>query len=704
MDLQLDTDIQYIKGVGPERAKLLHRLGIHVVEDLLYFLPFRYEDRSRIRTIKEVLKDLWKESDKIQTLQGRIISSNIIVTPRQGKKIFEISISDNSGYITARWFNQVYLKDILKRGKFVVLSGYIKIDTYAGIPYMESPEFEIIDSGEEDLIHTGRIVPFYHLTNGLSQKMMRKIVYTLLRSSRIPEILPDRIIKTYKLPMRDEAIRNVHFPPENANVDEYNRGISRAHKRLIFEELFLLQLGLMMKKISVERERGIPFFTEGPLFKKLINSLPFRLTNAQQRVLDEIKRDMSSIHPMNRLLQGDVGSGKTVVALLAMIIAVDNGYQAALMAPTEILAEQHYKNIRKYLASINVQVDLVTGKLRAREREGILSRISQGETNIVIGTHALLEEGVVFKNLGLAIIDEQHKFGVIQRSSLKKKGYNPDVLVMTATPIPRTLAMSIYGDLELSIIDELPPGRMPVVTRWLYGESRKQAYYIMKEELKKNHQIYVVYPLIEESDRIDLRAATEMAMKLQKAFPGYQVGLLHGRMKPSEKEEIMELFKEKKIHILVSTTVIEVGIDIPDATVIIVEHAERFGLAQLHQLRGRVGRGNKKSYCLLLTDENVTDTAVERLRAMEATNNGFDIAEKDLIIRGPGELFGIKQSGLPGLKISNLLRDIKIMELARKEAEALIKGDPLLEHPEHKSLKHMVEKRWENKLELATVS
>ena len=704
MGLHLDTDIKYIKGVGPERAKLLNKLGLYVVEDMLYFLPFRYEDRSHIRSIKEIVKDLWKESDRPRTLEGRIMSSNILITPRQGKKIFEISISDGSGYIIARWFNQIYLKDVLKKGKHVVLSGHIKIDTYTGMPYMEGPEFEIIDSAAEELIHTGRIVPIYHLTSGLSQKMIRKIIHSLLRSATLPEILPDRIIKTYKLPLRDEAIKNAHFPPQGACVDNYNKGLSRAHKRLIFEELFLLQLGLIMKKISLEKERGISFFTEGSLLKRLITSLPFHLTSAQERVLQEIKNDMASPHPMNRLLQGDVGSGKTIVALLAMIIAVDNGYQAALMAPTEILAEQHYRNVEGYLSEMDIKVVLVTGKLRTKEKEKVLSEIGQGKVNIVIGTHALLEEGVIFSNLGLAVIDEQHKFGVIQRSTLKKKGYNPDVLVMTATPIPRTLAMSIYGDLELSVIDELPPGRMPVMTKWLYGDSRKEAYYIMKEELKKNNQVYVVYPLVEESDKIDLRAATDMAMKLQKTFPQYKVGLLHGRMKPPEKDEIMLQFKEKGIQILVSTTVIEVGIDVPDATVMIVEHAERFGLAQLHQLRGRVGRGRQKSFCLLLTDGNITDTAVQRLKAMEATNNGFHIAEEDLIIRGPGELFGIRQSGLPGLKFSNLIRDVKIMEVARKEAEAILKEDPSLDHPDHKGLRQILEKRWEDKLELATVS
>ncbi|MBI5097106.1 MAG: ATP-dependent DNA helicase RecG, partial [Nitrospirae bacterium] len=446
------------------------------------------------------------------------------------------------------------------------------------------------------------------------------------------------------------------------------------------------------------------FKVDGPMIRRLHDLLPFSLTSSQQRVIDEIMGDMAGTHPMNRLLQGDVGCGKTIVALTAMLIAVENGCQAALMAPTEILAEQHYRNIQVYLDPLGVPSRILTSGIKSREREAILKDIAEGGVQVVIGTHALLEEGVVFKRLGLAVVDEQHKFGVLQRATLKRKGYNPDVLIMTATPIPRTLAMSVYGDLDLSIIDELPPGRIPVITKWLYGDRRKEAYSIMKEGLREGKQVYVVYPLVEESEKVDLKGATEMAERLQKAFPDNTVGLLHGRLNSVKKEEIMGRFKRNEIRILVSTTVVEVGVDVPNATVMIIEHAERFGLSQLHQLRGRVGRGGGKSYCLLLTNGKVTEEGRRRLSIMARTNNGFEIAEEDMAIRGPGEFFGTRQSGIPELRVANLLRDVKILEAARKEAFEIIAKDPALERPEHRLLRHAMEQKWRDKLELATVS
>lgn len=711
----LHRDIQYIKGVGPARARLFKRLGVRTVEDLLFFIPFRYEDRGNIRPISEILQSrggsgMLQQAPPFHTVQGKILSTGVVITPRQRKKIFEATIGDDSGYITAKWFNQPFLKDVFKKDSMVVLSGHIKVDYYGHLLYMDGPEFEVIDSEDNELIHTGRIVPIYHVTNGLSQKVVRGIIKVLLdRYTRytgyiLPEIISNKLLDKYHLPTRTEAINHLHFPPEGSDIDKLNRGDTRAHKRLSFEEFLLLQLGLALKKRGVKEEKGIVFNVVSFLTNRLHALLPFTLTGSQQRVIEEIKRDMTSPHPMNRLLQGDVGCGKTIVALTAMLIAVENGYQAALMAPTEVLAEQHCRNIRGFLDQLGITSCILTSGIKLKERRETLQNILNGEVKIVIGTHALLEEGVVFKHLGLAVVDEQHKFGVLQRATLKNKGYNPDVLIMTATPIPRTLAMSVYGDLDVSIIDELPPGRIPVVTRWLYGESRRDAYYTMREELKKGRQVYVIYPLVEESEKVDLRAATEMAKKLQQVFPANSVSLLHGRMKSNEKEEVMNRFKKMDIHILVSTTVVEVGVDVPNATVMVIENAERFGLSQLHQLRGRVGRGGGRAYCLILTEGKITEEGRRRLSVVERTNNGFEIAEADLSIRGPGEFFGTRQAGLPELKIANLLRDAKILEAARKEAFEMIRTDPDMNEPEHRILRQAMEQKWKDKLELAAIS
>lgn len=704
--IDLHKEIQYIKGVGPARAKLFNRLGINTVEDLLYFIPFRYEDRGNIRPIRDISLggEILQGLPALQTVQGKVLSTRVVITPRQRKKIFEALIGDGSGYITAKWFNQTFLKDVLKKDRMVVLSGQVRVDPYRYGIYMDGPEFEIIDSGDNDLIHTGRIVPIYHVTHGLPQKVIRSIMRGLLDTCPIPEIISKEILDKYHLPVRQEAIHHVHFPSEGSDIGRLNRGDTRPHKRLSFEEFLLLEVGLARKKMAVAKESGIVFNVEGSMTGRFHSLFPYELTASQRRVIDEIRRDMAASHPMNRLLQGDVGCGKTIVAVTAMLIAAENGYQAALMAPTEVLAEQHYRNIKAYLDQLGVSSCLLTGGIKSRERGDILQNVLEGGLNIVIGTHALLEEGVRFKHLGLAVIDEQHKFGVLQRGALKNKGYNPDVLIMTATPIPRTLAMSVYGDLDLSIIDELPPGRIPVETKWLYGGRRKEAYYIMQEELKKGRQIYVIYPLVEESEKVDLKGATEMAEKLQKFFPENSVGLLHGRMKSAQKEEIMGRFKGGEIQILVSTTVVEVGVDVPNATVMIIEHAERFGLSQLHQLRGRVGRGGNRSYCLLLTSGRITEEGRRRLSIMERTNNGFEIAEEDLSIRGPGEFFGTRQTGIPELRVANILRDAKILEAARKEAFEIVMKDPGMDRPEHIPLRQAMERKWRSKLELATVS
>lgn len=709
--MDIHKDIQYLKGVGPARAKLFNKLGIHTVEDLINYIPFRYEDRGNLKPIKELLQSWFALQDytSFKTVQGKIVSSRVVITPRQGRKIFEAVVGDGSGYITAKWFNQAYLKDVLKKDRDIVLSGYLKLDNYSSELYMDGPEYEIIDSidaGEGELIHTGRIVPIYRVTNGLSQKVLRNIIKSALETYKLPEILPEDIIKKYHLPFCNIAINQIHFPSKGMDITKLNRGETVPHKRIVFEEFLLLEAGLAMKKSAVTKEEGIAFNIDGGLVDKLFSILPFKLTNSQYRVVNEIKTDMANPHPMNRLLQGDVGCGKTVVALMSMLVAVENGYQAAMLVPTEVLAEQHYRSISVYLSQLGIAPASAVLKsgMKAKEKKDILQRVFAGELKILIGTHALLEEGVTFNRLGLAVIDEQHKFGVLQRAGLKNKGYNPDVLIMTATPIPRTLAMSVYGDLDVSVIDELPPGRTPVITRWLYGNSRKDAFYIMQAELKKGRQAYVVYPLVEESEKVDLKSAVEMAERLQKSFPDYKTGLLHGRMKSAEKEEVMAAFKRNDIHILVSTTVIEVGVDVPNSTVMVIEHAERFGLSQLHQLRGRVGRGSNKSYCLLLTDGFVTDDGRKRLGIMEKTNNGFEIAEEDLTIRGPGELFGTRQAGIPELRVGNIIRDVKILEAARKDAFEIISKDPSLTLPEHRLLRQSMERKWMNKLELGTIS
>ncbi len=696
MDLQ--RDIQYVKGVGPARAKLLNRLRIFSIEDLLYYFPYRYEDRGNLQSIIELHKS---GNPGFTTVQGKIVSARVVVTPRQRKKIFEVTIGDDTGYITAKWFNQPFLKDVLRNGTSVVVSGHVK-SGYQGYGIcMEGPEFEVMGAGDNDLIHTGRIVPIYHVTNGLSQKVLRSIIKGVLDCISIPEILSPELLERYDLPDLNKAVNDVHFPPEGTGLDILNNYDTSAYNRMVFEEFFLLETGLAMKKGTVMKESGIAFNIHGNMTEKLYSLLPYKLTSAQKRVISEIKGDMAAPHPMNRLIQGDVGCGKTVVALLAMLVAVENDCQSVMMAPTGILAEQHYRNIKDHLDKLGIPVTLLTGSIKQGEKSAVLGDIADGRVAIVVGTHALLEEGVKFKCLGLAVIDEQHKFGVLQRAALKEKGYSPDVLIMTATPIPRTLALTVYGDLNLSVIDELPPGRISVKTRWLYGKNRKDAFYIMQDELGKGRQVYVVYPLIEESEKVDLKGAVEMAEKLRKAFKDYNTGLLHGRMKSSEKEIIMDGFKNNNIQILVSTTVVEVGIDVPNATAVVIEHAERFGLSQLHQLRGRVGRGSSKSWCLLLTDGHVSEDGRRRLRVMERTCNGFEIAEEDLSIRGPGDFFGTRQSGLPELKVANILRNSKVLEIARREAFELVKKDPMLSHPDHKILRNAINRKWKDKLILS---
>ncbi|MDA8215695.1 MAG: ATP-dependent DNA helicase RecG [Nitrospiraceae bacterium] len=697
----LSSPVQYIKGVGPQRARLLARLGIKTVRDALFYLPYRYEDRSSIKKIVHL------RPEGLHTVTGKVLKADVI-TPnpkRQKFKIFEVVVSDGSGILKAKWFNQTYLKKLFSTGQQVVLYGMVKYN-YRGTGFeIINPEYEILDENENEEanpsasgIHTGRIVPIYRSTEGLSQRQLRNIIYSVVGSSAIhvSDPMPLEIIKAYNLPDLQESLSNIHFPSASSasgGLEDLNRGTSPYHQRLAFDELFTLQIGLAVIKKGEVLEKGIAFSPDERLINRLLDKLPFKLTGAQEKVFRDILKDMRSPVPMNRLIQGDVGSGKTVVALMSMLAAVECGYQAALMAPTEILAEQHYINIHRLVEDLGLKIHLLTGSKRNKEIEVIAS----GDADIVIGTHALIQEGVSFKKLGLIVIDEQHRFGVMQRAILRKKGINPDTLIMTATPIPRTLALTLYGDLDYSVIDELPPNRSPIITKLFSEKNKNHIYTLIEEETKKGRQVYVVYPLIEESEKTDLRSAITGAEGLQKIFPHLRAGLIHGRMKPVEREDVMKEFKNGNIHILVSTTVIEVGVDVPNATLMVIIHAERFGLAQLHQLRGRVGRGSNQSYCILLNYGGSEDSR-KRLEVMVETTDGFRIAEEDLNIRGPGEFFGTRQSGMPDLKVANLLRDAKILEMARKEAFSLIERDSSLAG--YPQIRKSIEDLWGKRLEL----
>jgi ATP-dependent DNA helicase RecG len=687
------SPIQYVKGVGPRRAALLAKLGIETVKDVLFYLPSRYEDRSSIKKITQLTVG------QIQTITGKVIKAESApASPRRPRlKILSVVISDGSGALTAKWFNQTYLGKIFRPAQRVVFYGPVKANYWGSGFEMVNPEFELIDDDEEDADHinTGRIVPVYGLTEGLSQRQLRSIVHATLAGALafVSDPMPEDIIKDLRLPGLSQSIEAVHFPPSQTSLNDLNGGTSPYHQRIAFDELFTLQLGLAAIKNNEISETGIAFTPTGKLTGNLLDKLPFKLTGAQQRVIEDIMKDMKSPSPMHRLIQGDVGSGKTIVAFIAMLGAVESGYQAALMAPTEILAEQHYLNIHGLAESLGLKIHLLTGSKKEKDYDLIAS----GEAQIVIGTHALIQEAVSFSKLGLIVIDEQHRFGVMQRAQLRKKGTNPDTLIMTATPIPRTLAITLYGDLDYSLIDELPPNRTSIVTKVIRELQKDIVYDLMDRETKAGRQVYVVYPLIEESEKSNLKAAITGMEALRKKFPDLKVGLIHGKLPAAEREDIMRDFKQGLIHMLVSTTVIEVGVDVPNATLMVIIHAERFGLSQLHQLRGRVGRGAAKSHCLLLNYGGSVD-AMKRLDIMARSNDGFKIAEKDLEIRGPGEFFGTRQSGLPDLKAANLLRDYKLLEIARKQAFSLIGKDPSLSA--YPRLRFNLEDFWGKKLEL----
>ena len=665
----LSTPLQFLKGVGPHRAADLQRVGLQTVEDLLARFPIRYEDRGHLQPIASV------KTDEHASIAGEILDCGLRATRRPGFKIFEALVRDNSGAIRAVWLNQPFLNEVFRRHQHVVLFGAVDRRARGG-PQFTNPQYEILDPEGETAttIHTGRIVPVYEKVGSVTPKMQRRLVFDALH--RLPERLDDPLPGELRIrlgfPDRCTAFRQAHFPGADTALGALNQFRTPAQVSLIFEEFFLFQLGLVLRRRVSDAERKPAIIhVDDRIRESARRVLPFKLTPGQRQALKEIVDDLQRPQPMNRLLQGDVGAGKTIVALLAALVTMENGLQAAFMAPTEILAEQHFLTLRRLLEPSRFRVALLTGSQASASRRTVLADLARGRLDLVVGTHALVQEDVGFRALGLVIIDEQHRFGVIQRATLRAKGLMPDVLVMTATPIPRTLALTTYGELDVSIIPDVPPGRQPVETVVKPESQRGVIYETVRRQLEAGRQAYVVYPLIEESDKIDLKAATEMADHLaQEVFPAYRVALLHGRMKADAKDRIMRAFAARALDILVSTTVIEVGIDVPNASVMVVEHAERFGLSQLHQLRGRVGRDKHQSSCALLYQEPLSDQARERLNAMAETTDGFVLAERDLALRGPGDFFGTRQSGIPTLRVGDLLRDHALMEQARREAVA----------------------------------
>jgi ATP-dependent DNA helicase RecG len=672
--VDLSTPLVYVKGIGPPRASLLESKGLRTVEDLIAYAPFRYEDRTNLKPISQLAPG------EMATVIAEVRTTRASGFERRRLGLFEASFRDSSrSTLRGKWFHGDYLARVLEPGQKIALFGKVEQDTYTGELTMLHPEFEILDSEEdaETSLHIGRIVPIYEAAGKITTRIFRMLVNRVLEAlTPIDDPLPEHIRRRLSLPDRWQAVRDLHFPPAEADLRTLNAFRSPAHYRLIFEEFFWLECGLTLKRAKARLRNGIAFELNDRVREKIKAMLPFKPTNAQKRVLAEIAKDMSAEQPMNRLLQGDVGSGKTLVAAEAAIIAIENRHQVAVLAPTEILASQHQYSFKGLFAKLGYVTALLVGSLTHKEKKQIKKLVAEGLIHVIVGTHALLEEDVEFRRLGLIIIDEQHRFGVMQRLHMMEKGVTPDVLVMTATPIPRTLALTIYGDLDVSILNEMPPGRKPIKTYHVTEEQVERVYSFLRTEVDKGRQAYVVYPVIEEKEAQALKAAEKMYRLLSEiVFPGIRVGLLHGRLGADEKEAVMQGFKQNEIRILVSTTVIEVGVDVPNATVMVIEQAERFGLAQLHQLRGRVGRGGEQSYCVLVTAK-LNEAGRERIRTLVESGDGFQIAEMDLRLRGPGEFFGTRQSGLPVFRIGNIIRDQDILEIARSEAEAFINSPP----------------------------
>lgn len=678
-NLRLDSDLQFVRGIGPKLASVFSKNGLRTVGDFLENFPRAYEDRRAARHITTL-----KEND-IVSLKASIVSVSSYVMGRSARKIYDILIKDSSGQIRCKFFRTPY-KGYFERFKpFQEVRVVGKVTNYRGRLEFHHPELKDVVTEDEiqDLL-----IPIYVENEGVASQKIHKFIESAFSQLKEfpPERFPASLMQKHHLISKAEALYKIHFPDlEFAN--DYHVLKSQAHKRIIFEEFFWLELYLASKKSGLKKEQGLLIKNSGSIATKLEKSLSFELTNAQKKSFSEIRSDLRSGKPMNRLVQGDVGSGKTLVSFLAAVEVFESGYQTCLMAPTEILAEQHFKNAEKVLSPLGLKIGLLTGKTKTKDRNSLLEQLLNGDIHLLIGTHALIEDWVQFKSLGLVIIDEQHRFGVQQRGILKNKGQSPHFLIMTATPIPRTLAMTVYGDLDVSIIDEMPKNRIPIQTRVITETKRAQAVQFMVEQIEKGRQAYVVYPLVEESEKIDLKNATDEFEKLKNQFPKVRFGLLHGKMKPVEKDEVMNQFREHKIDILVSTTVIEVGVDVPNANLMMIEHSERFGLSQLHQLRGRVGRGEFKSYCVMIMGYAMSPETRERIEFMEKTNDGFKVAEFDLEIRGPGEFMGAKQSGLPGFKMANLVRDFELLKLARDEAFEILKNDPELKRKEHQYLR-----------------
>ena len=692
-----------VKGVGPQRAELLAKRGILTLEDLLNYLPFRYEDRIHFSRIKDV------QPNGVYTLRARVMSGQA-VRGRYGRDaIYHLLVQDESGSLPCKFFHGGYLEGRLKPGQELILHGKVEIDKLRPARHeMVNPQIEVLGAGEVDSAEMGRIVPIYEAIGTFGTRMIRRAVYATLQNldPNIPDILPPALRERLRYPSRRDALICTHFPAQGESLAALNFFRSPAQQRLIFEEFFLYQLSLALGRKATRKENAIAFHVrEDQVREALKRILPFKPTNAQKRVLAEIAADLEKRVPMNRLLQGDVGSGKTIVALQAAVIAAENGCQTALMAPTEILAVQHYLSARRILAPGGYTVELLISGLKSTDKAGALERIQSGEARLVIGTHALIEDNVEFRRLGFVAIDEQHRFGVLQRKRLMDKaashGHAPHVLVLTATPIPRTLSLTLYGDLEVSLLDELPPGRTPIETRTTSEKHLPGVWEFLRREVKAAHQGYIVYPVIEES-KLELKAAIEEFEHLsQTVFPELKLGLLHGRLSNEEKEDVMQKFRRNEVQILVATTVVEVGVDVPNATVMIIEHSERFGLAQLHQLRGRIGRGASRSHCILVAPYRMSDDARTRLETMVRTTNGFEIAETDLQVRGPGEFFGTRQSGELGFHVANPLRDRELLELARKEAFSIAE-DPGQVDSLQKMLR-LLPPQWQRRYHLAHV-
>ncbi|MCX7798350.1 MAG: ATP-dependent DNA helicase RecG [Melioribacter sp.] len=725
MSGNLTKSIQYLKSVGPKRAEAFSKIGIRTIKDLLFYFPTKYLDRSTILNSIKVLQFVRQGYQGEVTIIGKVISKELIKYSR--KSIFKIRMKDSTGTFECIWFQSIkYFYDTFNEGDYFAVSAKPVLTKYGHLQFVH-PDFDRLSEKESsDFLNTGKIIPFYRVPKELREKnlgdfSLRKIIYQAVEifADELNETLPEYILKEKNILPINEAIKNIHFPNSND-------ALNAAKKRIKFEELFYFECLVALRKNLIEnRRKSFTIKVKPEPIKKFLNSLPFQLTKAQLKVLHEIRLDLESNKPMNRLLQGDVGSGKTIVALISMLIAVTNGYQAILMAPTEILADQHYKNISKLLKNMNINVCLLIGGQKKSDRERILNDIKNGTAQIIIGTHALIEENVEFNKVALIVIDEQHRFGVLQRSELIKKGLNPDVLVMTATPIPRTLSLTLYGDLEVSIIDEMPANKKPVKTVLRSEKKLPEVYKFIKEKTKEGYQTFLVYPIIEESEKSELKAAESYYKELKENYLyDLRIGLIHGRMKWQEKEKVMLDFAEKKYDVLVSTTVIEVGIDIPDANIIVINDAERFGLAQLHQLRGRVGRGSKQAYCILITKEEFVSKTTQlnfnfeylspaqieknktiiRLNSMLIHNNGFELAEIDLKLRGPGDIFGTKQSGLPDLKYSDITEDVDILYEAKEMAFNVIKTDPKLSLEKNFIIKKILKENYSNHLHLSQIA